>query len=482
MTNDPVARRRRHTLFLAGLVSIALGVVWAGSSAPASQAAPAAVLCVDPPGGFCPYHKIQDAINAAMPDDSILITPGTFTENLTISKTLTIIGQVQPIAAPLISPSPTTVIDGGGKGRVIEVQPAVALTLTGVWVQNGVLGNTGSDQGRGGGIRVDSGARLWLSNSTVYSNTAYHGGGMIAEADSVVSIDSGFFEANVASFGGGLNNGGNVLIQRSGFANNQAAEGGALYNYASPSIMNVQGTGFYFNQAITTSIDGPAQFWGGAINNLGDLQVTGSSLIDNNSFGSGGGLANRWAGTATLLNTTVASNTAYLRGGGIFVTDSPQGIPQTELEWTTIAYNRANLADFPWPTGGGIFGSLATTSAANGVLLAKNTRGSAGQTADDCAATLESTGYNLIQNTSGCTIGNDNATNLKGVDPRLSPKLDFIAPVLYVMSLLPGSPAIDAGGTVCPAADERGTERPVNHRCDIGAFEAAYQFLPVIVQ
>ena len=41
-------------------------------------------------------------------------------------------------------------------------------------------------------------------------------------------------------------------------------------------------------------------------------------------------------------------------------------------------------------------------------------------------------------------------------------------------ALLPGSPAIDAGGTSangCPATDQRGFPRPQGGACDIGAFE-----------
>jgi hypothetical protein len=41
------------------------------------------------------------------------------------------------------------------------------------------------------------------------------------------------------------------------------------------------------------------------------------------------------------------------------------------------------------------------------------------------------------------------------------------------LALLPGSPGVDQGVlTGCPLTDQRGYPRPVNSKCDIGAFEA----------
>ncbi len=51
------------------------------------------------------------------------------------------------------------------------------------------------------------------------------------------------------------------------------------------------------------------------------------------------------------------------------------------------------------------------------------------------------------------------------------------------MALLPGSPAIDAGNDAnCPLTDQRGANRPIGAHCDIGAYEAGYLFLPLILR
>ncbi len=58
-------------------------------------------LCVRPDGANGCYMTIQEAVNAAATQDSILIAGGTYTENITISQTLHLIGGWQPPGWPL---------------------------------------------------------------------------------------------------------------------------------------------------------------------------------------------------------------------------------------------------------------------------------------------------------------------------------------------------------------------------------------------
>ncbi|HEY1014650.1 MAG TPA: choice-of-anchor Q domain-containing protein, partial [Herpetosiphonaceae bacterium] len=41
----------------------------------------------------------------------------------------------------------------------------------------------------------------------------------------------------------------------------------------------------------------------------------------------------------------------------------------------------------------------------------------------------------------------------------------------WTHALLPGSPALNAGGMSCPGVDQRGVSRPQGAACEIGAFE-----------
>jgi len=72
------------------------------------------------------YSTIQAAINAANPGDTILVAAGTYSENLLVNKSVSIIGE---------NPA-TTIIDGGGLGTVVTI-PSTNVVINGFTVQNG---------------------------------------------------------------------------------------------------------------------------------------------------------------------------------------------------------------------------------------------------------------------------------------------------------------------------------------------------------
>ena len=82
---------------------------------------------------------------------------------------------------------------------------------------------------------------------------------------------------------------------------------------------------------------------------------------------------------------------------------------------------------------------------------------------------LVSGGYNLIGDTTGCSIVGDTSTNITDVDPKLGPLADNGGPTPTHRPLI-GSPAIDvipcSGGV-----DQRGVARPQGPGCDIGSVE-----------
>jgi hypothetical protein len=96
----------------------------------------------------------------------------------------------------------------------------------------------------------------------------------------------------------------------------------------------------------------------------------------------------------------------------------------------------------------------------------------------DCAGTLTSQGYNLIQSTTGCTIVGTTTGNLTGVNPLLG-ALANNGGLTQTHSIGSTSPARDAGNpaapgssaTACRITDQRGVSRPQGPRCDMGAFE-----------
>lgn len=88
----------RYTLLLISAI--------AALALPSASAVPA-TLRVSQEG---PYKTITEAVNAASPGDKVSVGAGTYKENLVIDKTLSLIGDGNPV------------IDGGGTGSVIEIK------------------------------------------------------------------------------------------------------------------------------------------------------------------------------------------------------------------------------------------------------------------------------------------------------------------------------------------------------------------------
>lgn len=76
------------------------------------------------------YSTIQAAINAASPEDTILVRDGTYYENLVVNKSLMLIGEEKE----------TTIIDGNGTGTVVQIDTDDA-SIANFTVRNGGYGN-----------------------------------------------------------------------------------------------------------------------------------------------------------------------------------------------------------------------------------------------------------------------------------------------------------------------------------------------------
>jgi hypothetical protein len=110
---------------------------------------------------------------------------------------------------------------------------------------------------------------------------------------------------------------------------------------------------------------------------------------------------------------------------------------------------------------------------------------------DDCYGAIDSSGYNLIEQTSNCTVSGTTTGNITGLDPQLSLLGNNGGPT-KTLSPVFGSPVIDAGQTPqCTGenfadlnTDQRGIPRPLGAACDIGAVESMpiSAILPVIIK
>lgn len=294
-----------------------------------------------------------------------------------------------------------------------------------------------------------------IQNSNFTNNQARDGAG-IHQVSGNLTVNETLFDGNRATNAGGAIEAdsslgpGNLVIQRSRFFNNQAQLGGGIASFNANSI-NIVDTVFENNWATTS---------GGGVNNDRpvSLSITRSTFVNNRSEGQGGAIANY--GSATLTNLTISGNSAGNQGGGVLNTGT------LDLTQSTLTLNTANqgggLRNLPLP------GDPAVVRIGNSIVAGNQ----AIATAPDVSGRFTPQGSTLIgiaDGSTGFTPGPLVGTAIAPLDPLLSP-LGNYGGTTPSHALLPGSPAIDAGGSSPSSADQRGIARvgPV----DLGSFES----------
>ncbi|MGH7801374.1 MAG: autotransporter domain-containing protein [Thermodesulfobacteriota bacterium] len=328
--------------------------------------------------------------------------------------------------------------------RIFHVAAAGNLTLDGLTITGG-FAPTSIDSvffsHAGGGIFLNNGGTVNITNSTISGNTADNDGGGIFNSGNMTITNSTINNNEAVESGGGIENAdGTITITNSTISDNTAGvEGGGINN-------NVQ-EGTSIITVTNSTISGNTAVEGGGIENLdGTVNITNSTISDNMATHSdGGGIGNFVSGTINMNNVTITNNNASGGGSGLFTSNEPGS-----------AVNISNT------------------------IIAQNT-------GSDCEGTFNSQGFNLIQTVPvNCSIVGDLTGNIIGQDPLLGP-LANNGGHTQTHALLLGSPAIDAGNPDppdgvpprCETTDQRGITRPQGPRCDIGAFEAQGAVPPI---
>jgi hypothetical protein len=401
-------------------------------------------LCVDPSNTPKCSATIQAAVDQAEGNAVITIVAGTFDENVAINtaspKKLSLV--IQGAGAG------NTIVDGGALDSVFNVGPKTSITLSKMTIQNGALSVPDNGGFGGGGVRSLA-LKTTIEDCLITGNTvadvAAGGGVDVGSKGSLTIISNSTISDNSAFGGGGLNfSGGKLTISDSTISGNSAAEGAGILVLDDTATTTIRSSTISGNTAL--SIDDTQPFGAGIFISgkatISDSTITGNLARTDQGFESQGGGIFDLAGPVTLNNVTIAGNTASV-GGGI---DSV--LVNTHLEKTFTSSNS---------------------------IIADNTGATS---APDCAGNLDSTGYNLILDTTECTISGKISTNILGIDPELQ-ALSLNSPgSTATQAPLPGSPVLKAGNPGSPngktghclPTDQRGVSRSKG-ACDIGAYQ-----------
>jgi hypothetical protein len=252
------------------------------------------------------------------------------------------------------------------------------------------------------------------------------------------------------SSGGGIFNRGTLTLVSTALTDNMAG----FFNSGGGGLSNEGGTVTIIDSTLARNSAGGGG--GGLQNNGGTVTVTNTTFANNRAFGhngsgSGGGLQNN-GGTVTVINATFVGNGAGTIGGGVANFGG------------TVSLINSTLADNSTRGGGGV-ANFGGTVALQNTILAGNTAPGGGP---DCTGPVTSLGTNVIGDARDCAITLQ-ASDLVG-NPRLGAFTDDGSPGGGHVPLLPTSPAIETGhDAACPSTDQLG--QPRVGRCEIGAVE-----------
>lgn len=260
-------------------------------------------------------------------------------------------------------------IDGQLMDRVFDVQMGGNLTLNDITIRNGhnqvsivnpdvIEQQDIGQQDGGGGIKVVS-AALTLNRVNVSNNSAGGVGGGIDARFSNVTINASTISNNmVAGFGGGISNmNGRLVINDSSIIDNTHIAqdiifGGGIFNSGMNNSLEINRSTIANNSAYR---DG-----GGIYHQIGGMVITNSTISGNKAGRWGGGFYNANANslyTASLQHVTVTNNDALGN-----VSENTQVILPAEPKGGGL-YNRAQTGN----QGGAVLGLYNTLIAGNGV-------------------------------------------------------------------------------------------------------------------
>jgi filamentous hemagglutinin family protein len=365
--------------------------------------------------------SLRQSIIDAVAGDTIAFDPSVTlitltTGTLNINKNLTINGG-GTVEVNQTDASGERTFDISGAGTVANID---ALTISGN-ATNATntfdsVGNLFS--GGGGGIQVNAGTTLNLSNSRVQNNyNPGNGGGILNFGTAFlrnVTVDGNASNTDGGNNGAGAgiynNNGGTLSIIDSTISNNRSfgrngtLGGGGVFNLGTLTVTNStisgntairNGAGIYNNGTATitnsaisgntpdTIVANAPNTNGGGIENTGTLTITNSTVSGNSSINDGGGIAN--FGTTTLTNVTVRNNTAGDDGGGIV------NFGTLNIFNSTLSNNTALSASSVNSGGGSLLNTIGATATLTNTTVSGNTALNGGGIRNDGNLTLTNT-------------------------------------------------------------------------------------------
>lgn len=286
------------------------------------------------------YTSMQEAIDDASEGDTIIVCPGTYYENITIAKNITL-QSIDPNDWEIVE---STIIngdtndDGDGDDTVVTFDSGdYESTFRGFTITNG-----SADEG--GGIYIDDTSPT-ITNNIIEDNEAYYDGGGI--------------------YVYGYDNDPTITITENIIRNNKTNEyddgggGGGIY-VEYDCELNITRNEITGNYSATDG--GGIMIYDGCIANIAE-----NSIRNNTAYDEGGGISVQYESDINIAGNEITGNDAGYYGGGIYVYESDNITIQDNTISTNTAYD-----------GGGIGEYYSTLLNINNNMISNNTASSYG--------------------------------------------------------------------------------------------------------
>ncbi|UCC78963.1 MAG: right-handed parallel beta-helix repeat-containing protein [Candidatus Zixiibacteriota bacterium] len=229
------------------------------------------------------YSTIQQGINASAEGDTVLVQPGTYVENLTITDREIVLGSLF-LTTGDTSYIPVTIIDGDSAGNVIGItNGGPTTTVIGFTIQNG------------------------------YSYGFHTGAGIFCYGNSIISNniikDNHFLALNDYKGGGGIAcYGSTAVISNNIIINNVVTDSGNYYGYGGGIFCFLHSSVIINNLIANNSAS-----WGGGIGLYSSNPIIKNNIIWQNISDPcwGAGIFCRWQSNASIINNVIYENSPY---------------------------------------------------------------------------------------------------------------------------------------------------------------------------
>ncbi len=374
-----------------------------------------------------PGDSIRQNITDATAGDTIILNPGTYTENgITVDKNIRIQANTS-----YSHTAAETIIDGGNH-QIMTVSGGVNLVIDSLTLQNGLSVNGGaiansgtitiSDSvftscsgANGGAIFNNNGGTLIISSTTFSDGSATNGGEIFNNGGTLTISSTTFSDCTATNAGGAIyNDAGTLTISSTTFSGCSSVAGGAIYTDAGTLIISTTtfsgcsggngGAILSISGSLTISstafIKCSADVDGGAVYaSTSTLLVDHSSSFRNCTAAAGRGGAIKYAGTSFTINSAdfVNCSTSLSEGGAIFANKG--------------SITSATFTDCSAPTGGGAIFFNAGTSTLDKCIFTRCSAVSGGAVFNNWSKlTISDTSFISCSGTNGGTIFNNGST------------------------------------------------------------------------